>query len=307
MASLLALAGLASSACVSQPSAAGVPALRITTPAGKESVLIGSIHVGHADLRRPDVDALFTGARVYAVESVPGDGPPAPPDELTYGLVEDGKLQPTPWGKQLSAAEVKRFEERVACNLPLPDSTSAAQAAKVLLAMGSPQMAYAVSVRPCSPVGVLSRDLELGAAAKERGLRTVGLEFAATVAQRRREVPRDVYVQLVKHTLGPSNSQDMQRAVAALNAGDYEAILRVMDSALPSADVPSVRGPMLDARNLDWMPRLKRLLNDGGAVINVGAGHLGGPNGLIALLRASGNTVEPMYVPAARQSATAAR
>ncbi len=44
---------------------------------------------------------------------------------------------------------------------------------------------------------------------------------------------------------------------------------------------------------------LKRLLDDGDAVIVVGAYHLAGPQGLPTLLKAAGYTVAPTDIPAA--------
>jgi uncharacterized protein YbaP (TraB family) len=50
----------------------------------------------------------------------------------------------------------------------------------------------------------------------------------------------------------------------------------------------------LSQRNRNWIPKIKTILNEKKAFIAVGAGHLGGPNGLIHLLRAAGYTVKPI-------------
>ena len=54
---------------------------------------------------------------------------------------------------------------------------------------------------------------------------------------------------------------------------------------------------MIRGRNALWMPRLEQYLQGGDAVVLVGAGHLAGPDGLIALLRRDGYAVQPVLLP----------
>ncbi|MDF6666670.1 TraB/GumN family protein, partial [Escherichia coli] len=54
---------------------------------------------------------------------------------------------------------------------------------------------------------------------------------------------------------------------------------------------------MVHDRNLSWMPRLRQALDAGGAVVAVGAAHLPGSDGLIALLRADGYQVNDILLP----------
>ncbi|QWF63018.1 TraB/GumN family protein (plasmid) [Ralstonia solanacearum] len=54
---------------------------------------------------------------------------------------------------------------------------------------------------------------------------------------------------------------------------------------------------MVHDRNLAWMPGLRQALDAGGAVIAVGAAHLPGPDGLVALLRADGYRIDETTVP----------
>ena len=52
---------------------------------------------------------------------------------------------------------------------------------------------------------------------------------------------------------------------------------------------------LLTKRNQNWVPVIRTDLIAGGKFYAVGAGHLGGDNGVIALLRREGVTVEPVY------------
>lgn len=65
-----------------------------------------------------------------------------------------------------------------------------------------------------------------------------------------------------------------------------------------SAGVAKFEELLLTRRNANWTPVIKTAtLNGdaGGSFYAVGAGHLGGKNGVIALLRSAGLTVEPVY------------
>lgn len=51
---------------------------------------------------------------------------------------------------------------------------------------------------------------------------------------------------------------------------------------------------LLDNRNKKWLPGIEKLIREQKTLITVGAGHLGGPNGLIRLLLAEGYTLTPV-------------
>ncbi len=59
------------------------------------------------------------------------------------------------------------------------------------------------------------------------------------------------------------------------------------------ADRPAVRTRLLDDRNRRWLPQIEAMLKEKHVFfITVGAGHLAGPAGVPALLRAAGYQVE---------------
>jgi len=299
-AALMAIGALSLGGCATPPGDDAVPALKVTAPSGESSVIIGSVHVGVEGLREPDVNVLFKNARVYVTESVPDDGPKAEPRKLRMGMLKDNQLVRARWASGLTPVELQTFEERLACNLgaALPPKVSASEAAFIMLSMGDPVSALEVAVRRCAPSGIVSRDALLAEAAAARGLSTVGLERPIDVEAQRLSVSDDVYAELLKMALRPSNELDMQRLVDALNLADYDAILQVMTAPVPAEMARQYLDPMLNERNRAWMGRLTEILKTGGAVINVGAGHLGGAQGLVALLRGGGYTVDAVYLPA---------
>lgn len=62
-----------------------------------------------------------------------------------------------------------------------------------------------------------------------------------------------------------------------------------------SGDFGNFEELLLVRRNESWVPAIAKRLTDTPTVYAVGAGHLGGERGVIALLRAEGYTVEPVY------------
>ena len=56
------------------------------------------------------------------------------------------------------------------------------------------------------------------------------------------------------------------------------------------------QGKFLDDRNENWIPQIKSFVKENNAFIAVGAGHLGGPNGVIRLLEKEGYTLTPVVL-----------
>jgi uncharacterized protein YbaP (TraB family) len=78
--------------------------------------------------------------------------------------------------------------------------------------------------------------------------------------------------------------RDIQGAYAG---GDNAASLTAYVSAM-ARDSPELTELLLFRRNRLWIPRLQHLLPQGGTFVAVGAAHLFGEQGLIAMLRARG-------------------
>jgi uncharacterized protein len=75
----------------------------------------------------------------------------------------------------------------------------------------------------------------------------------------------------------------------AWHRGDVELLASKTHDSF--RDFPSMAERLLDARNRRWIPKIESFCRNGQmAFVVVGAAHLGGPNGLLALLRARGYT-----------------
>ncbi len=79
----------------------------------------------------------------------------------------------------------------------------------------------------------------------------------------------------------------------AWRRGDAEAIWRSTRSSF--RDYPALGDRLLEERNRRWMPHLDRYLRSGQTYfVVVGAAHLGGPGGLLQLLRQRGCRIEQL-------------
>jgi uncharacterized protein YbaP (TraB family) len=89
----------------------------------------------------------------------------------------------------------------------------------------------------------------------------------------------------------------LTQSIAAWRVGDIAALDRILLNDVRTDD-PASFELMFTKRNLDWIPKIQRLFGNGQReLILVGAGHLPGEDGVLALLRAAGYQVEP-FAPA---------
>ena len=84
-----------------------------------------------------------------------------------------------------------------------------------------------------------------------------------------------------------------KRGLEAWRRGDADAIERQERTAF--ADFPAFGERLIDARNRNWIPKIERDLHSGHIYFVIaGAAHMGGPNGVLALLRARGYRIEQL-------------
>ena len=76
-----------------------------------------------------------------------------------------------------------------------------------------------------------------------------------------------------------------------------EKLLEAMsDKDLGGNDEEDLKRLVYD-RNRNWIPTIMQAMKQGSILVSVGAGHLPGPQGVIALLRAQGYEVTPISCP----------
>lgn len=264
----------------------GVPILRITAANGEQSVLIGSMHVPVEGLREP-APSIFIGARHYVIEHT---GPSSLPNDDVSGFGVR-----TDWAKSLSDREVRIYLRRAKC------AGVQENFAREQLKLPTPHEANMLAYAICPPPRHTSdRDSYMQSIAPPSlAARPDALEDPDWVEQQRRKVPIDSDAAGFRWALEHDPKTVLEQARNALNDGDYEALRKQVLESFGSPQASADYGRfMLDGRNAAWIPNLRRLFDDGQAVVVVGAMHIPGPTGLISLLRKNGYKVEQIEWPA---------
>jgi uncharacterized protein YbaP (TraB family) len=131
--------------------------------------------------------------------------------------------------------------------------------------------------------------------ARTEGKQTQGLETAEYQISRFDEIALDQQERLLAETLKDVDTEmsNLTTLVRAWKSGDAVAVEQIVLKDVKQD--PLMYQRLLVERNRNWMPRLEALLTrPKPAFVVVGAAHLVGPDGLVALLKAKGYRVEQM-------------
>lgn len=143
-------------------------------------------------------------------------------------------------------------------------------------------------------------DVALARQAARAGARTVALETVDEQLGFFTGLDPDVHVRLLENALAEIDRgrDTFEKLVEAYLAGDLSALAALADAQLRALP-PSVRARFrregLQRRNRRMAERVAPVLERGATLVAVGALHLAGDGGLIALLEARGYAVEPVY------------
>ena len=129
--------------------------------------------------------------------------------------------------------------------------------------------------------------------AKADGKTVIGLETAESQIDRFDKMPEALQEQLLRNTLEEISMQkgELSTIIAAWRRGDSATLERDVMQGLKKH--PAVYQSLIVERNNNWMPQLEKCLaRTTPCMVVVGAAHLVGPDGLLALLRRKGYRVE---------------
>lgn len=132
--------------------------------------------------------------------------------------------------------------------------------------------------------------------AKAKKKPIVGLETVAQQMKALESVPADTIVKYVLETISNNNSEDgADEYMKLVNAYKNQDILKLQEMIASSEGLAAATDVLLNERNRNWIDNMKDIMNRGKSVFfAVGAGHLAGNDGVIALLRQAGYTVTPI-------------
>lgn len=137
-----------------------------------------------------------------------------------------------------------------------------------------------------------SVEMELYRQVKRRKLESAGLETASYQMAIFDSIPYEtqakMLVETLRNTEGSSHEfDDMIRMYLDQDINAMEAMMSGDDSGI--GDYQDI---LLRNRNRNWIPVMGRMMREKSTLFAVGAGHLGGQSGVIALLRQEGYRVE---------------
>ena len=263
------------------PARAAPPAW-VIRDADTEITLFGTIHAlpKGPDWLAPAVAARFDAADTLVVEAVLPDDPQA-----LAPLIREIGIAPglKPLSERIPAADVPRLAAAaVAAGVPM----AALDRMESWLAAVTLSDAALAGMGVTAANGVEPRLLARARAAKKP---IVGLETAEQQLRFFDGLPQADQTAMLLSTLDDiaEARKGLDALVADWQAGNIDAIARDFDAE--SRATPLLRQRLLVGRNIRWADWIAGLMaRPGKHFIAVGAGHLGGPDGLIAQLRARG-------------------
>jgi uncharacterized protein YbaP (TraB family) len=128
-------------------------------------------------------------------------------------------------------------------------------------------------------------DAALCDAARQAGQ---GLEFLERIEEQFAMLEQALDLEVLKQMLAEKATirTQLDEILDAYKAGDTAAVERLtMDDKQMT---PAARAMLIDGRNAAWIPAIEKFAQTGDVFVAVGAAHLVGPKGVVALLRGKG-------------------
>jgi uncharacterized protein len=249
--------------------------------------LAGSVHALSADVYplNPAFERAFqaSGVLVEEIDMAQADLLTLGPMLLTKGMYQDGRTFDKAVSKETLALVAKRLGGG-GMGLELMQSMKPWMVMMTLTALQVQQAGLDTSL------GLDKYFFDKAAAAKRT---IVGLETAESQIDRFDKMPEALQEQLLRSTLEDLDAQSKELAgiVAAWQRGDAASLERTLLTGFKK--YPAAYRSLIVERNNNWMPQLEKCLASATPCLAVvGAAHLVGPDGLLALLQRKGYRIE---------------
>ena len=290
LAIVLALVGPSTARSEAARNVAATPARNFIWKAtGKQGVvyLVGSVHLLTKDFYplSPAVEAAYKDSDLLVEEVDLGEmlAPGAQFQMLSRGMLPSHQSLDKVVSPETFAAVTKRFTD-VGMPIEPVKRFKPWLAALTLMAMEWQKAGFDAN---------LGLDKHFYDRAKADGKSIQGLETVSYQLSRFDEMSAELQDRLLAETLKGIDTEqaNMTKLVESWRAGDAPAIERIVLKDLRHE--PELYQRLLVQRNRNWLPQLEALFTrKGHALVVVGAAHLVGPDGLVAMLKAKGYTIE---------------
>ncbi len=249
--------------------------------------LAGSIHLLPADAATlpPQLELAYAEAESLVMELSPDDSDPA---RIGAVMLEKGRF-PAQAGlaATVGTARWARLQPWLQRHGLSPALVEALEPWALALVLTSAEFAR-LGLEPDSGV-----EAQLSERARLAGKPVAGLETPEYQLGLFDALPATAQLQLLDGTLDDlaDADADFARLVAAWRSGDDATLEALLADAY--AGMPELYEALLHRRNAEWLPRVRAMLGQREDVlVVVGALHLVGDRGLVALLRREGLRVE---------------
>jgi hypothetical protein len=139
---------------------------------------------------------------------------------------------------------------------------------------------------------LVSYEFELMDMARKQNKTVAGLETAEYQMSMFDSIPYDVQARMLVASIQDndgSGDEEYRKMIDLYKAQDITAMGALITQE--GDELANYEQLLLTNRNRNWIPVMARMMGTTPTFFAVGAGHLGGPKGVIALLRAAGYTV----------------
>jgi uncharacterized protein len=139
-------------------------------------------------------------------------------------------------------------------------------------------------------------DIELLKEAKKKKLKTYSLEPIEREAQALHEYPIQDQVKALMHSVANFDVQkkEFQMLMKDYPQGDLNEIFEY--TLHPTENNPVFIEAFYNKRNMEWLPKIDKMMHESPAFIAIGVSHLEGEKGLLNLLKAKGYQLTPIKI-----------
>lgn len=247
------------------------------------SYLYGTIHITcDASLQKPTLDAIANTAQLYLELDM--DDPQMQMTMVQGMMMKEGKTMKT----MMSDADYKMvdayFTQTLGMGLAALDKMKPFMLTTLLLP----------SMLDCPMQSVEQELMKVNASQNKEvlGLETVQEQLAVFDA-----IPYEVQLaELIKSVRNKfaNDKAELIKMYAVYQSADIDA-MQNMTAESENKITADYQDELLNDRNANWIPKIEQIAKQKPTFFGVGAGHLGGEKGVIALLKKKGYTVEPIF------------
>ncbi|WP_276497688.1 TraB/GumN family protein [Pontibacter litorisediminis] len=146
----------------------------------------------------------------------------------------------------------------------------------------------------CTPESYEQKLMEL---AHSQQKEVVGIESVQQQMEAVDKLPNEIYADMLVRTATdlPQSKADYQEMVTLYLAQDLKGLQELMKRDYSEENYNKFSEVFLVQRNKNWIPVMERMAREKPTLFAVGAAHLAGENGVLALLRKQGYKVTPVH------------